>query len=91
MVQKQLATDDRLFRWGGPALLALLPRTDNIEIVRSEVGRIMATRLEHTIETPSRSMLVPIAARWTLFPMMAAPRLMFQKIDAFAAMPASRD
>jgi len=91
MVEKQLAPEDRLFRWGGPALLALLPRPDSIESVRGELGRIMATKLEHSIQTPSRSIMVPIAARWTLFPIMAAPRLMFQKIDAFAATPASRE
>jgi GGDEF domain-containing protein len=91
MVAKQLTPEDRLFRWGGPALLALLRRPKGIESVRSEVARIMATRLDHTIQTPSRSVLIPIAARWTLFPMMAAPRLIYQKIDAFAAKPVARE
>jgi GGDEF domain-containing protein len=91
MVEKHLGPEDRLFRWGGPALLALLRRAKGIESVRGEVARIMATRLDHTIQTPSRSVLIPIAARWTLFPMMAAPRLIYQKIDAFAAKPLARE
>ena len=91
MVQKQLTAEDRLYRWGGAVLMALLPRTGSLERARSEVGRLMETRLEHTIQTPSRSILVPIAARWTVFPMMASPRLIFQKIDAFVATPPSRD
>jgi diguanylate cyclase (GGDEF)-like protein len=91
MVQKQLVSEDQLFRWGGPALVALLSRGESLESVRSEVGRIMTTRLEHTIRTPSRSIMVPIAARWTLFPMMAAARLVYQKIDVFAAAPAPRE
>ena len=91
MVENHLAAGDRLFRWGGPALLAILPRADSIESVRSELGRMMATKLEHSIRTPSRNIMVPITASWTLFPMMAASRLMFQKIDTFAAAPASRE
>jgi len=90
MVQKQLEPEDQLFRWDGPALLALLPRPASLERVRADVGRLMENKLEHTIQTPSRSILIPISARWTLFPMMAAPRLMYQKIDVFAANPGTR-
>jgi diguanylate cyclase (GGDEF)-like protein len=90
MLQKQLSREDRLFRWGGPALLAVLPRRDTLEQVRREFGRLMENKLEHSIQTSSRSTLVLIGARWTLIPMMAAPRLMYQKIDAFAAIPSAQ-
>ncbi len=90
-IKKQLSSGDTLFRWGGPAFVALLPRTASLDRVRSELGRIMETKLEHTIETASRSVLVPVAARWTLFPMMAAPRLIYQKIDAFITIPTQRE
>lgn len=91
LLRKQLPADDRLFRWGGPTLLGLLSRPGRLESVRSEVGRIMEARWEHTIQTASRSILLPIAARWAVLPMMAAPRLLYQKIDAFAAAPTPRD
>ena len=91
MVQKQLGAQDRLFRWGGPTLLALLPRPAALETVRIEVGRVMATKLEHTVQTPSRSLLLVVSARWTLCPVMAAVRLTCQKIDTFAASPALRE
>lgn len=91
MVQGQLQAPDRLFRWSGPTLLALVPRQGGLERVRGEIGRVMETRLEHTIQTPSRCIMVPITARWTVFPMMAAPRLFYQKIDNFVAKPTSRD
>ena len=91
MIRKLLPPEDRIYRWSGAALLAIMPRAVSIERVRSEIGRIMETKLEHTIQTPSRSILLPVGARWTLFPMMAAPRLMYQKIDAFAAAPVPRD
>jgi GGDEF domain-containing protein len=91
MVRTQLGPEDQLFRWSELALLALLARPDSLESVRNEVGRLMATRLEHTIQTPSRSILLPVSARWTLFPVMASPRLIYQKLDAFAAAPTSRE
>jgi len=88
MTQQLLTVEDRLFRWGGPALLAIMRRPGaSIGSVRSEVGRIMQTKLEHMIQTPSRSVMIPITARWSLFPVMAAPRLMYQKLDSFAASP----
>jgi GGDEF domain-containing protein len=90
-VQKLLTPEDQLFRWSGTALLAFLPRESGIERVRGEVGRMMETRLEHTIQTPSRSILLPVAARWSLFSMITATRLMYQKIDTFAALPVARD
>ncbi len=91
MIRKQLSSGDQLFRWSGPTLVALLPRQGSLERVRGDVKRIVETKLEHTIETPSRSIMLPIAARWAVFPMMAAPRLMYQKIDAFAMVSGLRD
>ena len=71
-VKQSLGPEDRIFRWGGTAFLALLPRSDSIENVRKDVVRTVTMRLEHMIQTESRSIMLPIAARWTLFPMMGA-------------------
>jgi GGDEF domain-containing protein len=91
MVNKRLTPQDRLFRWGGPALVALLSGRNSLEIARSEFARIMETKLEHTMQTASRSVLIPISAKWCLYPMMVAPRLLVQKIDEFAARPPIRE
>jgi GGDEF domain-containing protein len=88
MLQQRLKPPDQLFRWGGPAFLALLPREASIDIVRTEIGRLMNAKVEHTIQTRSLSILIPLTGRWCLFPLMSAPRLMYQKLDAFAADPA---
>ena len=90
-VRRQLLPNDQAFRWSGPALVALLPRTDGIERVREEFGRLMEQKLEYTVRAASRAILLPVAARWTVLPMMAAPRLLFHKIDAFAAVPGAQD
>jgi diguanylate cyclase (GGDEF)-like protein len=87
-IRKKLSRADQLFRWNGPVLLALVNGPSSIEIVRTEIARIVETKLEHTIETTSRSIMIPIAARWAVFPMMAAPRLLYQRIDTFTAVGA---
>lgn len=87
----QFRPGDRIFRWSGSVLLALLPRPNRLEIVREEVARLMDIRCEHTVQTASRAILLPIAARWSVFPSMAAPRLLIHKIDAFAEMNAARE
>jgi diguanylate cyclase (GGDEF)-like protein len=91
MVKKSLTSQDQLFRWGGPALVAVLARQRSLPLVRSEFTHIMETRLEHNIQTASRSVLIPVSAKWCLYPMMAAPRLLIQKIDEFAAGPTLRE
>lgn len=83
-LRARLRECDRLFRWSAGALLVLLPRPNRLEIVRDEIARLMEARCEHTVQTSSRTILLPIAARWTVFPSMAAPRLLIHKIDAFA-------
>jgi len=85
----QLRSGDRIFRWNGATLVALLPRPNRLEIVREEVARLMDARCEHTVQTASRTILLAITARWAVFPSMAAPRLLIHKIDAFAEMKAA--
>jgi GGDEF domain-containing protein len=88
-LQRSLSSD-RVFRWSATALLAVLSRTTRLEFVRSEIGRMMDPTYEHTIQLAARTIVLPITARWTVIPPMAAPRLLVQKIDAFIATPASR-
>jgi GGDEF domain-containing protein len=83
-LRERLRPEDRMFRWSNAALLVLLPRPNRLEIVRDEIARLMDIRCEHTVQTASRTILLPIAARWTVFPSMAAPRLLIHKIDGFA-------
>jgi GGDEF domain-containing protein len=61
-VAQQLSSTDRLYRWRGPALLALLQRSARAQDVRLEVTRISSTRLEHVIEIRNRSVLLPISS-----------------------------
>ena len=84
-VQTNLRPEDQLFRWRGPSFLALLKRSDPVDCVRAEITRIVASRLQKTFDIGNRSVLLPIAMQWALFPVSSASRLLVHKIDHFVA------
>lgn len=90
-LKSQLQDKDQLFRWTGPALAGLVFRPNRLERVRDDIARIMEIKYEHTVQTPSRTILLPISVRWALFPMMASPRLLTQKIENFISFQSSHD
>lgn len=86
-----LSASDRIFRWQGPALVALIDRTERIDRVRSEIRQFADQKIEKTMEVGQRTVLIPIAASWSVFP-VAPPRDSFMKqIEAFTAAQAPRD
>lgn len=84
-VAQQLSRSDRLFRWSGPAMLALLERDGPPRQVREEVVRITAQRLEKTIVVGTRSVLLPVGASWTIFSVadIRPVQLLFHQLDQF--------
>ena len=83
-VQQQLLPVDQLFRWSGPTVVALIRRKSTLDVVRGAIDTLLAPRLQHTVNTITREVQMPISARWTVLPLMTSPRLLFHKIDGFA-------
>lgn len=80
-----LSADDRVFRWHGPALLALLSRPGEIGLVRNEVRRFIEKKLDQTFIIGSRAVLLPISASWTVFPILPPVEAMLRKIEIFTS------
>jgi GGDEF domain-containing protein len=66
-VAQQLANNDQLFRWRGPAFLALLDRRTPPVSVRAEMTKMLAERLKYEVSNGSRTMLLPLSVSWNLF------------------------
>jgi diguanylate cyclase (GGDEF)-like protein len=81
-LRQQWPGKDRMFRWTDTTILALLFRSSRLERVRDEVGRVMDHKYEHTVQTASRTVLLPISLRWAVFPMMSPPVLLVRNIDS---------
>jgi GGDEF domain-containing protein len=90
-VEKQLMRGDQLFRWDGPTILILLDRTEPIEQVRSQIRRILDTPLEETFEVEGRSVLIPISASWSTFPLLPPLSNATRQIQAFTASQGYRE
>jgi len=82
---QNLSRTDQLFRWSGPAILALLERDGAPKQVREEVVRITAQRLEKTILLGTRSVLLPVGASWAMFPVgdFRPVQLLFPQFESF--------
>lgn len=61
LMQEFCAVDD-LFRWSGPAFLAVTHRLDGLQALRSEVARITSHRMEENIAVGSRNALLGVTA-----------------------------
>ena len=86
LVAQAFSRADQLFRWSGPALMALLEREgQQMPQVREEVARFANQRVEKTLQVGGRSVLLPVAANWTLFPLahFRPVQLLFYQVDNF--------
>jgi GGDEF domain-containing protein/CRP-like cAMP-binding protein len=80
-----LESGDRMFRWTGPALVALLDRAEPIAAVRESVGRFASKRLAKSAVFGTRSVLLPVEAKWAVLSPADAhsPATLIRQLDAF--------
>jgi GGDEF domain-containing protein len=61
--------NDLLFRWSGPAFLAIIERSEPYLSVSNDVQRMISVPLSRFIETPSRSVYLPMKVTAEVFPL----------------------
>jgi len=84
-VAQALKEGDRLYRWTGPAILAILHRNASLPSVREDMNGLFAKRLTMNVTSENRSVLLAVPAKWMVFAaqeIRPLPRLI-QSIDAF--------
>jgi GGDEF domain-containing protein len=84
-VEHHLFPSDHLFRWTGPAMVALLERPEGAAYVRALVTRMLDARLEVTYRVGARLVLIPISAAWSTFPVTANAESLQEQIETFIA------
>jgi diguanylate cyclase (GGDEF)-like protein len=80
-----LSADDRVFRWSGPCLVALLLRTTPEHELKTELRRITSALKDDLVDIGNRSVLLPMSAAWAVFPLNEPSRIIREKIDQFVA------
>jgi GGDEF domain-containing protein len=71
---QQLATgvtraNDSLFRWSGPAFVAILERAESESAVNSEIQRLISSPFSRFFETSSRSVYLPMKITGKVIPL----------------------
>jgi GGDEF domain-containing protein len=89
-VEKQLAPAGQLFRWSGPALVAIIERPEPIGNVRVQVKRMLDSKIEVMYTGDGRSVLIPISAGWSALPLLSTADA-DKQIGAFIASQTAGD
>lgn len=90
-VQSEFEEADLLFRWCGPAIVAVVERAQPFDQIRAFVKRIFETPISETIDVNGRSVFVPISAAWSIFTICATPETTEKQIQKFVEAQGCRD
>ena len=91
VVESQLEESDMLFRWGGPAMVAIVERAQSFDQVRASVKRMFEVPVNETIDVNGRSVFVPITAAWSVFMVCPTPETTEKQIQKTIAAQGCRD
>ena len=89
-LKKQLSAADRLFRWGGPALVAIIERPEPLSTVLAQIRRLLDARVEVNYSGNGKSVLIPLSASWAAFP-IASTADADKQVQAFIAAQRTHD
>lgn len=65
-----LRANDSLFRWSGPAFVAILERPESESAVSGEIQRLISTPFSRFFETSSRSVYLPVKVTAEVVPLV---------------------
>lgn len=86
-----LTESDELYRWQGPAFLAILSRKARIDEVRSEIRRFADAPQEETIDVGNRNVLISVSSNWSVLTASSSFESLHKKIEAFTAAQVPRE
>ena len=81
----QLLSGDKVFRWRGPAVIAVLHRERPVQWVQTDIRKICQGFTEETLEVGKRRVMVPVSASWMVIPLDVSRAHIVKSIDNFVA------
>jgi GGDEF domain-containing protein len=82
---EQLSPADHMFRWPGPALVALLAGNDPVERVSARLKRILDRPVERSFDVDGQSVRIPLSVAWSLFSLTPSVENLNRQIHDFVA------
>jgi diguanylate cyclase (GGDEF)-like protein len=90
-LQDRLPAGYALYRWSGPSMVLVVSGDVLASGINEELKTLLAGRREHVVESASRTLHLPVSARWLVVPPTLAVRLLIHNIDQFVAAPPPSD
>jgi len=87
----RLESGDRMYRWPGPAIVALLSTTEPFDRVRARMKRFLEKPIERTLDINGRSVLIPLSVAWSVFALSLPLAVPNRQIHDFIAGQGYRD
>jgi GGDEF domain-containing protein len=88
---KVISEGDRLFRWSGPTLVALMSRQESIDQVRGSLKRLLDVKLDNEVNVGDRSAIIPLSVAWSVMGLIPPAVNIPSFIDRFVAAQTPRD
>jgi GGDEF domain-containing protein len=80
-----LGSNDRMFRWSGPAIVASLGPTESSESVHARLSRLVAQSIDRTFEIHGRPVSISLSIAWSVFPLSQPLADLNRQINDFIA------
>ncbi len=87
-LRSSLLPKDRLFRWTGPAFLAVIERSEEPAELEADIQRIAGSRLEAAVQIGNGCVRLPIVRTALLLPLAGTLAELTSRIDAFTGQQA---
>jgi GGDEF domain-containing protein len=81
----QLSPADHMFRWPGPALVALLAGTDPLDRVSARLKRLLEKPIEPTFDVDGHAVRIPLSVAWSVFALSPSIENLNRQIHDFVA------
>jgi GGDEF domain-containing protein len=90
-IQAGLWVSDSLYRWSGPALLAVMDRDVDINRLRTNVKPLFGRSIDKPFDVGGKDVLIPVAPAWNVFGLIRPLSIIMKRIDMFVAGQRSKE
>jgi GGDEF domain-containing protein len=81
----RLGSNDRMFRWSGPAIVVALAGTESAEGIHARLNRLVEKTVECSFEVRGCPVSIPLSIAWTVFPLSQPLTNLNRQINDFIA------
>lgn len=81
----RLGSNDRMFRWSGPAIVVSLAGAESAEGIHARLNRLVEKTIERSFEVRGCPVSIPLSIAWTVFPLSQPLTNLNRQINDFIA------